>query len=197
MRAPRIGTGGFLVADLLVALGFTAIVCAMTQSWVRSVLVTSRTHQQRLEAADEIEATLDLMVHEIHLAGFPGGGTGGLTAARADRLELQADLNRNGTYDDSNERITYAYRSTTRQLARATGRGNLQALVDDVPADGFQLVYRDASGAPLGSSGQGLDADQRRQVRCIEIQLSVATTRDAGRGSIRVERSAIVALRNR
>jgi type IV pilus assembly protein PilW len=111
--------------------------------------------EQIAQMQQNVRGALDLMVREIKMAGYkPNGGTVTGVTYSTTQLEIQADMDGNGsinTASGSEEDITYAYDSANLRITRKLGSsGTAQLLADNVTA--FTFSYLDANGSATTTS---------------------------------------------
>ena len=149
-----------------VVAAMSALLAVSLQSWRRADV-----------AADVREAlvdALDQLARDVRLAGYDPtrGGIAGILAASAQSIEIEADLDGNGTVDaDSEEHVTYRCARDCETLERIVGRQVLP-LVSGLAAGSFRLRYFDERGGEVVP----VDAATRAAIRRITVR---ATTRDA------------------
>ena len=144
--------GGFTLIELLIAMAMTGIILTAIFTFAigqRHYLTTQEQVNQMVQAA---RAAMDLMTHEIEIAGYnPTKAAFSGVTYHASQLQLRADVNGDGAADDADENIIYAYDASTRQIVRNTGDGN-EPFADHIQA--FTFEYLDASGNPTTVSAQ-------------------------------------------
>jgi type IV pilus assembly protein PilW len=111
--------------------------------------------EQINEMQQNARGAADVITRELKMAGYkPNGGTVIGVTYDATQLMIEADLDASGgainTSSTSNERITYAYDSTNKQITRAVGSGSAQVLADNITA--FTFSYLDSTGASTTTS---------------------------------------------
>jgi Tfp pilus assembly protein PilW len=169
---------GTSLVELLVSTLFLSILTAISYSFARAALMTTRVQAVKSDAQEATVMALDVMARELRMAGFSGAGSqlSPLRSAAADRVEVAADLNGDGDTDDSNERIAYSYDDAAHQLRRATGGASPQPFVRNVAPMGFHLTYFDAAGTEIASSSTGMTPADLDRVRRIDVALQVEFT---------------------
>jgi hypothetical protein len=174
MRSAAARQRGTSLAEVLVSTVFVSILMAISYTFARATLMTTRVQAAKSDAQEATVMALDVMARELRMAGFSAGGASlqALRAAGTDSVEIAMDLNGDGDTDDSNEHIAYSYDSAGRQLRRATGGASPQPFIGNVAPMGFQLSYFDAAGAdiPVGSS---MTPQQLLLVHRIDMSLEV------------------------
>ena len=191
---------GNTLIELLSSTLLLAILMAMSYEFARAALISARVHEVKSEAQELAVMTVDVVTHELRMAGFSAAGRSfpGVTVAAAERVEIASDFNGDGDTADANETIAYSYNARDRELMRATSGGSPQPLARNVPPQGVRFRYFDSSGDELVAVTVGLGATERGQVHRIDMLLRVeldnpnpyATT------PIRTSASTSVYLRN-
>ncbi len=203
LRAAVSGTGGFTLAELLVAIAIVGIVLA----GLLTFLQTGESHVQmgvgQVEAQQNARVAFDLMIKEIRGAGLDPQGLGfpaivntagaGLPTATAFRI--QSDLNGNGVFD-AGERVQYVITGSLlrRQILDAAGaiQQNDVIIAGVDTAAGAPFQYQDlAGGAPATA------ADIRTMVVMFQTRPPVTLATHAEHGLVRVRMTDTVRLRNR
>ena len=159
----------------------------------RSVFDGIRRHDAASRAQQNAIIVMDLIVHDIALAGCGATGSGQppITQALDNSVQVTSDLNTDGDTDDANERLTYALNADKNMLTRASGRGTPQPLLRDLAPNGLRLQYYDASGVAFTV---GTDSGWLRQIAAVRVSLSVQVD-STPTTTLRLERTAT--LRNR
>ena len=148
---------GFTLPELMISMVLSLLLGIAGFSFFRSQLRSMTYQSANLDAIEGTRAALDLMAHDIRMAGaIPTGacascGTG-LTNAAADGLTVAWDVNSNGTLD-SGESITYSYDPTTQAIVRGVSGSTPQALIKNVPSGGLTLQYLQFDGTSAAMSG--------------------------------------------
>lgn len=166
---------GATLVELLVSTVFVSILMAISYSFARAALMTSRVQAVKSDAQEATVMALDVMARELRMAGFSAAGASlpPLRAAAPDRVEVVSDLNGDGDTADSNERIAYSYDDTTHQLRRATGGASPQPFVRNVAPMGFHLSYFDAAGVEIPAGAAGMTSAQLQHVHRIDVALAL------------------------
>ncbi len=167
--------GGSSLVELLVSTVFVSIVMAISYGFARAALMTARVQAIKSDAQEATVVALDIMAHELRMAGFSAAGTplAPIRTAAPDRIDVVNDLNGDGDTADSNERITYSYDDATHELRRASGGGSPQPFVRNVAPAGFRLSYFDAAGIEFPTGSTGIASTQLRRVHRIDVVLQV------------------------
>ncbi len=162
---------GFTLIELLVAMAISSIVMAAVASAYFVQVRGKNTQEALTDMNDTARAALEIMVHEIRMAGFDSQGTAdaGILTAASDELRFTMDIGDgdpmttfepDGDADDANEDVRYAINASG-DLGRETGgTGGLQALAHNV--DALNFIYLDAD----GNITAALD-----QIRTIQVTL--------------------------
>lgn len=191
----RTDCAGAVLIDVLTSMTFVVLVIGMAQTWARATLITQRVLEVTTATDQDAALALTIMAREIRDAG---GGVAPLAAAGAEVLEVAADLNNDGDTSDSFERVRYAYRADRLQVTRASGAGNAQPFVDNVPPGGLRLSYWTADGREIAAQST-LSSTDRAQVHRIDVRLRTETPHPDARARmpIVVDIATSIALRNR
>jgi hypothetical protein len=179
---------------------FISILMAISYSFARAALMTSRVQAIKSDAQEATVMTLDVMVRELRMAGFSAAGVPlpPLRAAAPDRVDVVSDLNGDGDTTDSNERIAYSYDETAHQLKRATGGASPQPFVRNVAPMGFRFAYFDTAGAEITPGSAGMTAAELLRVHRIDLALRLEFTNPdpAATAPLRSAAFTSVCLRN-
>jgi len=175
MRSRRPHQDGSTLVELLVSTVFVSIIMAISYTFARAALVTARVQAVKSDAQEATVMALDIMAHELRMAGFSAAGTSlaPIRAAAPDRVDVVSDLNGDGDTDDSNERISYSYDDEAHEVRRATGGGSPQPFVRNVAPTGFRLLYFDAAGIEIPTDATGMPPTQLKRVHRIDVVLRV------------------------
>ena len=191
---------GATLIELLVSTVFVSILMAISYTFARAALMSSRVQAIKSEAQETTVMSLDVMAHELRMAGFSAAGSTiqGVRTAATDRVEVASDLNGDGDTDDSNERVAYTYDEHARQLKRATGGASPQPFVTNVASDGFHLTYFDVAGAEIATGTTGIATTELPRVHRIDVTLSVefANPDPNAKTPVRSAVASTVCLRN-
>jgi type IV pilus assembly protein PilW len=164
-------TAGFTLMELLVAMAISLVVLAGVAGTFTAQTRQNNAEEQIAQMQQNARGALDLMVREIQMAGYkPNGGTVTGVTYSASQLEIQADMDGNGsinTASGSDEDIVYAYDSVTLQITRKLGSsGTAQLLADNVTE--FTFSYLDANGSATTTSSS---------VRKVSISITARTAK--------------------
>jgi hypothetical protein len=121
-------------------------------------------------------SVVDLMTREIRQAGTNPSCIPGFTAiadAKQYRLQIQADLDGNGTATGVNENVTYEYKFSQNKFVR-TANGSTQDLIQNVSLSGSRIRYFDGAGVEITAGDTGLSGSQRDNVRRIRVELDIS-----------------------
>jgi hypothetical protein len=197
LRRRHAAQHGSSLVELLTSILFVSILMAMSYTFARAALMTTRVQEAKSEAQVATVMALDVMTRELRLAGFSATARPlvAIPAAGPEQIAVAADFNGDGNSDDSNELIAYTYDAAKQQLMRATG-GSPQPFVRNVPPGGARFCFFDAAGDEL-PAGTLTSADRRR-IHRIDIALDVELPNpDPLSGTPLVSRvSSSVSLRN-
>jgi type IV pilus assembly protein PilW len=148
-------TAGFTLIELLVSMVIGLMVLAGVATTFTVHTRQNTAEEQIAQMQQNVRGALDLMVREIKMAGYkPNGGTVTGVTYSASQLEIQADMDGNGsinTASGSEEDIIYAYDNVNFQITRKLGSsGTAQLLADNVTA--FTFSYLDVNGSATTTS---------------------------------------------
>ena len=155
MNRLKVGkTHGFTLTEILVALGIGMVVLAAVTTTFISQTKIYNAQEQINEMEQNARGAIDVITRELKMAGYkPNGGTFDGVTYSASQLMIQADLDSSGTISTSsstNEQITYAYDSASKQVTRKLGTGTAEVLADNIT--GFTFSYLNSSGATTTTS---------------------------------------------
>jgi type IV pilus assembly protein PilW len=170
-RSKQRKTAGFTLIELLVAMVIGLVVLAGVATTFTMHTRQNTAEEQIAQMQQNVRGALDLMVREIKMAGYkPNGGTITGVTYSASQLEIQADMDGNGTINTasgSEEDIIYSYDSVNLQITRKLGSsGTAQLLADNVTA--FTFSYLDANGSATTTSAS---------IRKIAISITAQTAK--------------------
>ncbi len=166
---------GSTLVELLTSTLFVTILMAMSYSFARAALVSTRVQEVRSEAQEVAVMAVDAVTRELHTAGFSAAGSPviAIRDAGVDHLEVASDLDGDGDTDDANELIAYSYDDADHALMRATAGGSPQPMARDVPPHGVRFSYFDAAGSEVIPGTAGMALNDRRRIRRIDITVHV------------------------
>jgi prepilin-type N-terminal cleavage/methylation domain-containing protein len=176
---------GMTLVELLIGMTLGLVGAAALTALLRAGVAAGTRAGTGAETAIEAAAAVDQLVRDVRVAGYDptGAGIAAFSLVAADRIEIQADLDGNGTIEaGSDERIGWRVATSSRSLQRVLGAQTLPILAD-VAAAGFRLAYLDAAGTRLDPAAAAT-ADATRMV---EIDL---TSAPAGRPAVHVHGGA-------
>lgn len=147
----RVGSRGFTLAEVLVALAVVGIVLLALMGLLQHGEQVYLFGTSRLEAQQNARVALDRLGRELRQAGIDPRGIGfpPLVNPTATGFTIQNDLNGDGVIAGNPETITYSLRGRT--LRRNAG-GGAQPLIDDV--EGLAFAYLDSEGRPTRVPGE-------------------------------------------
>ncbi|MFA5181909.1 MAG: prepilin-type N-terminal cleavage/methylation domain-containing protein [Syntrophales bacterium] len=205
---------GFTLVEILVAMGLGTLMLMAIYLAVNSAQRSSTGIESKVVAQQDARGALDLMAMEIRMASFnpnltpniwvnPATCAGaaasatyrGITAATANSISIEMDLNENSVIGDPNEIISYNYDVGNNYISRETNCGGAQPFLGDTTANQnlkTVLVVNNAAGVPLfryydgtytaGGVGTEIPAGSLPgripDIRRIEITLVVDTVND-------------------
>jgi len=181
LRSP---SGGFTLTEALVAMLLMSIVIAAVFSAYRYQLFAIKGQDMQLETQEAGRGIIDLMTREIRMAGFNPrclNVISGISDARPQLLQVQSDLNENGTTTDpandaAGEVVTYSFDSNTDSIERTEGlNGTPVQLISGMSSAALSLTYYDANGVQLAPTGSplALTPTQCGQVRRVKVTLQL------------------------
>jgi prepilin-type N-terminal cleavage/methylation domain-containing protein len=198
---------GFTLMEVLVAMLLMAIVTAAVFSAYRYQMFALKGQDIQLETQEAGRGLIDIMTREIRMAGYNPRCLGvipGITDARPQLLQVQFDLNENGTttdpVTDAGEIVTYSFDSTSGAIQRSTG-GAPVSLISGMAAGALTFTYYDANGVQLTPSGSppaliAADHDKVRRAK-VTLQLQRANPYQAGSNPLVSNFVSNIDLRNR
>jgi type II secretory pathway component PulJ len=167
---------GFTTIDLLVAAALSLVALAAFASFNRVQLFTLRNAAEQSEVQVTARNIVDLFSREVRRAGANPTCAAGISAisdAKQHLLEVQSDLDGDGTLTGPDEQVTYRYDFSNNELDRVAN-GNTDALIDGVTLAGSRIRYFDQAGTELAAGDTGLASAQRANVRRVRIELVVS-----------------------
>jgi len=188
---------GFTIPELMISIVVSLLLGIAGFAFLRSQLRSLTDQSASLDAIEGTRAALDLMAHDIRMAGaVPTGacascGTG-LSAAAASGLTVAWDANANGTLD-SGESITYSYDAGTQSIVRTVTGGSAQTLIKNVPAGGLTFQYLQFDGTTAAMSGGQVTSPAAVVTIKITVQVQAARATTLNTTTLQTK----VGLRNR
>jgi len=163
-------TAGFTLMEILVSMTIGLVVLAGVAGTFTAHTRQNNAEEQIVQMQQNVRAALDLMVHEIQMAGYkPAGGTfNGIQTSTSTTLQIKLDLDASGDETvGSTDDISYAFDGLTGLITRTLNNGGSSAtLADNITA--FTFTYLDANGAATTTN---------TAVRRITINLTARTAR--------------------
>lgn len=140
---------GFTLMELLVAMGIGMVILGAIAGTFMTQTRFYNAQEQVNEMQQNARAAMDLISREVKLAGYKPTGTSITGVAyNASALRIRADLDGNGTINDSSdEHLVYAFNSGTSQITRTYGATGSTPQVVTNNATAFSFTYLDSSGA--------------------------------------------------
>lgn len=193
--------------EALVAMLLTAIVIAAMFSAYRYQMFALKGQDIQVETQEAGRGIIDLMTREVRMAGYNPrclAAISGVSDARPQLLQVQFDLNENGTttdlVTDAGEIVTYSFDATSGAIQRSTG-GAPAPLISGLSSAAFALTYYDANGVQLTPAGTppalvAADRDKIRRVK-VTLQLQRADPYQAGSSPLVSNFVSNIDLRNR
>ena len=148
-RAPCLKkTFGFTLVELMVSMAISLAVLAAIAGTFTAQTRQNSAEEQLGQMQQNVRGALDLMIREIHMAGYkPAGGVfNGIQTSSATTLRIKLDLDSSGVETDgTTDDISYAFDSSTGLISRTLNNtGSTATLADNVTA--FSFTYLDANG---------------------------------------------------
>ena len=136
---------GATLTELLIAIAVVGVVMGgltqMFATYRRVYAVQDRVAGMTQQG----QAAFELISREVRAAGSnPTGATFTAVAYSPTQLELRSDRNGNGTTNDANEHVIYAYDATNRRITRDAGNG-VETVAENI--QGFTFTYLNSAGA--------------------------------------------------
>lgn len=187
---------GFTLAEVVITMAFGTLAGALVFSFARTALLSAEAQRVRAEAQETAHLALSLLGRDLRLAGFTPAAAPlvGLARAESAHVALRADLNGDGDVDDAGERVSWQENASRGTLARASGAGSPQPVVDHLAPGSLRFIYFDAAGAALDPGDDGLSADERQRVRRVDVAFEIAVPHATG--AVRVRVATTVEVRN-
>jgi Tfp pilus assembly protein PilW len=165
---------GLTLVEMLVGIAIAMLACAALATLARSTLTAWRNAGAHAEAVGEALAALDHLTRDLRGGGYDplAHGGVGLTAIAADEVTITADLDGDGSVDETSaEHVTYRRAESSDDLLRVVGRQAMPILGGLAPG-GLRLQYHDAEGHALDPAGAGSAA----AARTVAIELATRAT---------------------
>ena len=140
---------GFTLVELMVSMAISLAVLAAIAGTFTAQTRQTNAEEQLGQMQQNVRGALDLMIREIHMAGYKpaGGAFNGIQTSSATTLRIKLDLDSSGVETDgTTDDISYAFDSSTGLISRTLNNtGSTATLADNVTA--FSFTYLDANGA--------------------------------------------------
>lgn len=161
--------------EILVATLLASGLAAMAHGFTLSALEVVRAQDLRREAAQNLLLAADAMAREIRAAGFHASGDPlpAILTATAERIDVQADLDGDGSTTGANERLSFSHDASRRSLMRASGSGSPQPFLRGLAVEGFRLRFFGRDGEELLPPAGGLGEADRARVRRLVVTLQL------------------------
>ena len=165
-------TSGFTLTELMVVMAIAMVLLAAVTTTFMSQTRVYNAQEQINEMQQNARGALDVITRELKMAGYkPNGGSVTGVTYSTTQLQIDADLNADGMISTSasdNERIIYAFDSTSEQITRKVGStsNTAQVLADNIT--GFSFDYFDSSGASTTVSAN---------IRQVRVTITARTAR--------------------
>lgn len=194
MNLPRLDERAFTLVELMITVAISIFVAgAIGGIYVYQQRIL--TEQERVaEMQQNLRASMDLIAHEIRMAGYDATGDAGagITVASAGQFSFTQDLNEDGDTLDADETVDFGFLPAEDagrdgipdaltngvpdaiSLRRQTsGGGGYQAIADNIQA--IEFFYTLADGTQTSAPA----ADELGEIRSIQISiLARASQRD-------------------
>lgn len=184
---------GFTAAELLVAMGLSAVAAIVIYSVFFSTRGAYFDSRAVAETQSDSRTVMGLMGQDLRSAGSNPRGQAGIVqrmpVADLTSVRVQNDADGNGLIDavgEPAEDVTWSFDPDSGSITRSTPQG-VATLLTRV-AD-LRFTYLDAAGNPLGPVP--LTPENRDLVRAVDVQLSVEILDEATRTW-----NTVLALRN-
>lgn len=151
---------GFTLVEMMVSIGIgMAVIAAVTTTFMSQTRIYNAQEQVN-EMEQNARGALDVITRELKMAGYKAntGPVYGLGASGVNfdttKLVIEADLNGDNSIDGaagSQERITYAYNSSTQEITRRLGSGTSDVFADNITAFNFTYLKSDGGTAMLAN----------------------------------------------
>lgn len=193
---------GWSLVDVLLSTIFTALLAAILHSNSIASLQVLRVRAVADDLDENARIALEIIARDVRETGYGVGIDAGLRFAGPTRVLLGRDLDLDGATASPGELLGYEIDGAARQLRRQAGSAPPQPMVDDLVPETVAFRFRDATGAELTAPGGiddpgGLDEEQRRAVRQIEVTLRLEAPHPVpGAGTISAQHSVVAGLRN-
>lgn len=167
---------GFTLAELMVAMGLSAIVMASVGYVYYTQQKTYLAQEQIAGAQQNLRAVLYFMEREIRMAGYDPTRSGNfqIQTANTNTITMRIDLNGNGVLD-ADETITYSLDAANNQLER-----NGQPLAENIDALDFRYLPAPSPPAalvPLDDDGMGNVVASIPLIRSVQATVVAGTER--------------------
>ncbi|MFM8409795.1 MAG: hypothetical protein ACKOCT_05910, partial [Alphaproteobacteria bacterium] len=188
-----VGERGATLVELLVAAALSLVVCLAALALLGLHASIARALQGELAAGSASAWALEVALRDVQLAGNDpaGAGIGALRAGTPESIELDADLDGDGSVDASSaERRALSWgASSGGRVLRRLGAQSV-GIASPVAAGGFALRYRAADGSEV-ASGRSLSSAELGRVKRVDVEVAVRTG-VADRPEVRLRSSAAI-----
>lgn len=173
--AGRRRQAGYSLPELLIATALSLVAIGAVLSFNRAQLFALRNQSTQLDVQTVGRNFIDLFTREVRRAGMDptcAKSFEGIADARPNRIQVKADLNKNGAVDVAGEDVTYTYDPDSGSVTRATG-GSTESLLSNLNVAGSTLRYYDGAGVELVPAGNpaALTVAQRTAARRVQLVL--------------------------
>ena len=162
----RMNRAGMTLVEILIAMAIIGVIMAA----LTNTLVTQRkvyALQENVSGmTQQVQTAMEIITREIRNTGTnTTGATFTPVTYNATQLELRTDRNGNGSTNDPDEHIIYAYDTTTRRITRDAGNG-AQPLAENIQT--FTFDYLDSANPPQAVTARTVAArSEKRKTRVI------------------------------
>jgi prepilin-type N-terminal cleavage/methylation domain-containing protein len=168
---------GFSLVELILAMGISTIILTAIYSIFSITSKNFTTQNVAVNAQQSLRAAIGLMARDIRAAGLDpiDSDNFGFEHAARKKISFTADSidsgagEFNGTVDDTNfERITYEFKDTQIEQTLYGDTASAAPLISNI--EDVEFKYFDSANNDLGDP---VPADQREDIRTVEIQITV------------------------
>ena len=166
---------GFTLLEVLLGLTLGLGALAALTALLSPTLAARARAAQGSETLAAAAAAIDQITRDVRLAGYDprARAIGGIVAADATSLVLEADLDGDGTIDaSSEEHVAYRRSAATAGLQRVVGTQSMP-LLSDLTSTGLTFRYRDASGATVDPTRAGA----LTAIRTVTVEIATLASR--------------------
>jgi prepilin-type N-terminal cleavage/methylation domain-containing protein len=167
---------GFSLVELILAMGISTVILIAIYSVFTITSKNFTTQNATASAQQSLRTAIGLMARDIRAAGLDpiDSDNFGFEHATRTKIGITADSidgsgEFNGTVDDTNfERITYEFKDNQIEQTLYGDTASAAPLISNI--DDVEFKYFDSANNDLGDP---VPADQREDIRTVEIQITV------------------------